>query len=77
MVVRVGKEPTRQSCSFQAMQLLPGENNDSSDHLAQTGSELAQSPIANCPGERRNKILLTSQSPGETILELLLITNGP
>jgi hypothetical protein len=36
-----------------------------SDHLAQTGNDLPHVPNATCPVDRRNKILLTSQSSGE------------
>jgi hypothetical protein len=50
-----------------------GENNNSSDHPAQTGSELSQLPFATCPVDRRNPILLTSQSPGKTTSELPLV----
>jgi hypothetical protein len=55
------------------MHLLLGENNNSSKHLAQTSSELPQAPVATCPVDRRNKILLTSQSPNETTSEILLV----
>jgi hypothetical protein len=57
------------------MQLLLGENK-SSHHLAWTGSELPQAPFAICPEDRRNKILLTSQSPGETTSEFLLVMDS-
>jgi hypothetical protein len=50
----LGEELTRQSCSCRATQLQPGENNNTSDHLAQTGSELPQVPIAICPVEGTN-----------------------
>jgi hypothetical protein len=36
-------------------------------------AELPQLPIAICLMERRNQILLTSQSPGETTSEFLLV----
>jgi hypothetical protein len=47
------------------MQLLPGENNNSSEY--QTSD----------PVDRRNQILLTSQSPGETTSEILLVMESP
>jgi hypothetical protein len=56
--------------------MLPGENNRS-DHLAQTGSELPQVPIATCPVDRRNQILLTTQPCDENTSELLLIMDSP
>jgi hypothetical protein len=62
--------------SGRATQLPLGKNNRW-DHLAQTGSELPQFSIATCPVDRRNQILLTSQSPGETTPELLLVTDSP
>jgi hypothetical protein len=63
------------SWSYRAMQLLLGENN-SSDHLSWTGSELPQTPFAICPADRRKQILLTSQSPGETTSEFLLVMDS-
>jgi hypothetical protein len=36
----LGEELTRQSCSHRATQLLPDENNNRLDYLAQTGSKL-------------------------------------
>jgi hypothetical protein len=57
----LGEELTRRSCSCRAMQLPPGEN-IRSDHFAQTCSDLSQVPVANCPVERRNQIMLISQS---------------
>jgi hypothetical protein len=64
-----------------ATQLSPGENNrftccenNRFDHLSQSGSELPQDPIATCPMDKRNQILLTRQSSGETSSELLLVT---
>jgi hypothetical protein len=59
------------------MYLLPGENNNQSDHLAQNHSELTQVPVAICPVDRRNQILLIIQPSGETTSELLLVTDGP
>jgi hypothetical protein len=47
------------------------------DHLAKTGSELSQVPVATCPVDRRNQILLTSQLSDETTSELPLITDSP
>jgi hypothetical protein len=73
----LGEELTRQSCSSRAMQLLSGKNNNRFHHLAQTGSELPHVPIATCPVDRRNQILLTSQSPDKTTSEPLLVTDGP
>jgi hypothetical protein len=58
------------------MQMLAGEINRL-DHLAQTGSELPQVPIATCPVDRMNEILFTSQLSDETISELPLITDSP
>jgi hypothetical protein len=43
-----GEELTRQSCSYRAMQLPPAENNNRSEHLAQTSSELPQTPNTTC-----------------------------
>jgi hypothetical protein len=57
------------------MQLLLGENK-SSDQLSCTGIELPQTPFATCPVDRRNQILLTSQSPGETTSEFLLVMDS-
>jgi hypothetical protein len=54
-----------------------GANNNRSDHLAQTGNELSQVPIAICPVGRRNQIPLTSQPSGETTSELPFVTDGP
>jgi hypothetical protein len=68
----LGEEPTKQTCSYRATQLPPGENN-SSEHPAWTGSEVPQLPIATYPVDRMNQILLTSQSPGETTSELPLV----
>jgi hypothetical protein len=59
------------------MQLPPGEKNKKSNHLAQTGTELLQVPIATCPVDKRNQILITSQSSGETTSELWLIMDCP
>jgi hypothetical protein len=53
------------------------EENNSSDHLAQNGSQLPQALIATCPVDRRNQRLLASQSLGETTSELPLIKDGP
>jgi hypothetical protein len=64
-----------QSCSYRAMQLLLGKNK-SSDHLAWTGSELPRTPFATCPVDKRNQILLTSQSPGENTSECLLVMDS-
>jgi hypothetical protein len=69
------EELIRQICNSRATQLLPGKNNNGSDHLAQTGSDLPQVPIATCPENSRNQILLTSQSPGETTSRLPLATD--
>jgi hypothetical protein len=69
-------EEAEQRCSYRTMQLLPGENN-SFEHLAQTGNELLQAPVASCLVSRRNQTLLTSQSPGETTSEPPLVTKGP
>jgi hypothetical protein len=71
------EEQTSQSCTCRAIQLLPGKNNNRSDYLAQTGSELSEVPIATFPVDRRNLILLTRQSSGEITLELPLVTDGP
>jgi hypothetical protein len=46
------------------LQLLPGKNNNTVDHLAQTGSELPEVPMATCPVDKRNQILFTSQPSG-------------
>jgi hypothetical protein len=51
----------------------PGKNNNRLDHLAQTGIKLPQIPFATCPVHRKNQILLTSQSLGETTSELPLV----
>jgi hypothetical protein len=37
-------------------------------------AELPQAPIATYPVDRKNKILSTSQPPGETTSKLLLVT---
>jgi hypothetical protein len=66
-----GEELIGKNCSSKAKQLTPGENNRS-DHRAQTGRELPQAPIAASPVDRRNQILLRSQSPNKTTSELLL-----
>jgi hypothetical protein len=50
----LGEELTSQSCISRATQLWPGENNNRSDQLAQTGGVLPQVPIA---VDRKNKIL--------------------
>jgi aminoglycoside phosphotransferase len=70
------EELIRQICNSRATQLLPGKNNRY-DHLAQTGSDLPQVLIATCPVDRKNQIVLKSQSPGETTSELPLIMDGP
>jgi hypothetical protein len=59
------------------MQQTSGENKNRLDHFAQTRSELSQTPIETCPVDRRNQILLTSQSSDETTSELLLAMGGP
>jgi hypothetical protein len=68
----LGEEPTKQSCSCGATQLLPGKNN-SSDHPGRTGIELPQLSIATHPMDRRNQILLTIQTPGKTTSKLLFV----
>jgi elongation factor P--beta-lysine ligase len=73
----LGEELTRQSCSCRATQLLPGENKNISEHLAQTRSELPQASTVTCPVDRSNQVLLTSQSLGETISEFPLVKDGP
>jgi hypothetical protein len=51
--------------------LLLGKNNNSSDHIAETGSE---SP-AQCTVDRRNQILHTRPLFEETTSEFLLVTD--
>jgi hypothetical protein len=68
----LAEELTKQSYTWRAMQLLPGENNSSSDHPAQTGRLTFILQITTCPVDRRNQILFTSQSPGKTTSECLL-----
>jgi hypothetical protein len=51
---------------LRAIYLLHRRDNNRSDHLGRTGNELPQVPIATCLADRRNQILLTSQSSSET-----------
>jgi hypothetical protein len=53
------------------------ENINGLDHLAKTSTELLQVPIATCPEDRRNQILLTTQLFDEITSELPLVTDGP
>jgi hypothetical protein len=53
------------------MQLLPDKNNKSSATLHEL-TDFSHLPIATHPVDRRNQILLTSQSLDETKSELLL-----
>jgi hypothetical protein len=53
-----GEVLTSQNLSCGATQLPPGKNNNRSHQLAQTDSELSQTPIATCPVGRRNKLCL-------------------
>jgi hypothetical protein len=71
------EELTRQNCSSRAMKLLPSENNNRLDYLAQTGSELPKVPIVTCCVDRRNQILHMRQSSSEITLELPLVRDGP
>jgi hypothetical protein len=50
----LGEEMITQSCSSTAPWLPSGENN-SSEHFAQTSSELPQAPAATCPVDRRSQ----------------------
>jgi hypothetical protein len=53
------------------------QNDNISDHLVQTNSEIPQVPITTCPVHRTNQIVLRSQPSGETTSVLPLITDGP
>jgi hypothetical protein len=72
----LGEELASQNFSCKATELSPGENNNRSEHLAQTESELSQVPFATCLVDRRNQILQTSHMSGGTTSELLLVTDG-
>jgi hypothetical protein len=71
------KELTSQSCRCGVTQLPPGEKSNRSDHLGQSGSEQSQTSIATCPVGRRNQILFSSQSSGETTSELPPVPDSP
>jgi hypothetical protein len=73
----LGEELTTQICTYRTTQLPPGENNNRPAHLALTGSELPQAPVALCLVDRRSQKLLTSQSPGETTSGFLLAMGSP